>query len=291
MEFTMAQTHRYVFGRFTISDNLFIDDRRAHTLEGFATRNVVEHHPYGWAFSGVVTMHEDPELNVAGTFITGFLSKYRPEGAVKLFDQESHEDREAQFENQFIAKAPFFLHVESGLIAYHPIPNLIDAGPFRTHLVEVFQAAFEEIPTIATIESVTDEQEFMAALREFDEIESISFHLHPSNPNNRDLWAETDNRLHSLEVAQYKEEYDLKEKASVEAIANDPKIISNAAMAADGYGNARATGKKNKRRKTVNTKNSPVEANVPVTTTENRGILSTLASTFEEILDRIPKRK
>lgn len=61
----------------------------------------------------------------------------------------------------------------------------------------------------------------------------------PSNPNNADLWRDTDERLQNNNITKYRE---IQESNSTSGLVLDEQTIAKMAMSEDGYGNAEASG-------------------------------------------------
>ena len=144
--------------------------------------------------------------------LTGFLVKYKPSAEEEIVVPVRHALEDKAIENRVTAKSRFFLHAESGLIAYHPAGSQIPRKLFTTRFVEVFELALQNFFVNAEIQSIEEQFKFMDELRAFAAVHQVSIYLHPSNPSSRDIWRDLDQRIRAINSSSYKEKYEIERR-------------------------------------------------------------------------------
>lgn len=94
-----------------------------------------------WGFSDVMPL-EDAEL---GDLYSGFLVKYKDQDAVEVVDTEARAITDENVRNLVVAHSRFIVHTASGLVAYHPIGNLISASVFQSQFCRLMENAVNEV--------------------------------------------------------------------------------------------------------------------------------------------------
>jgi hypothetical protein len=272
-------TIRYYFGRLNII--AVYDDKRQFLLTSLRADVVVATKTYNWGFFNIEEI-ETPDRS----FVHGFLVKYAPEGEEEIVVPESRQINDEAIKNRLNAKSRFFLHIPSGLIAYHPVGGRIEQHQFRKHFAQLITEANEGFFTSAEIQSVDDEYVFMDLVRQFQTIQKVRVFLVPSNPSNRDVWERTDDRLKRLNAATYEEEIVAHPKSDGLNVWEDTELTSKFVMAQDGYGEATVTGKIDGENKTVSTKENPITTQAPNDDKEPDKVLAILKFTFDKIFQR-----
>jgi hypothetical protein len=234
-----------------------------------------------WQFLQVVKINTD-----LGAFFTGYLGKYKPEAEEEVAVPETQDINDETIENRITAKARFFLHEASHLIAYHPVGSLITRRSFCSSFSEVFRSAHSAFFVDAEIQGVEEENQLREAMARFSAISRVRIYLHPSNPNNRDLWKRTDDRLRSLGVTDYHEQYQGKQQTTPLRITQDEEVRAKIAMAEDGYGRAELTGVLDGEEQTLSTDDNPVSATAPGEEETPEMILEHLLAKFTGIISR-----
>jgi hypothetical protein len=273
---------RYVFGRLNLI--AAYQDKKEFLFKGLRTDNVIQARGFGWGFAESGELHSEQ-----GLFLTGLLVKYRPEATDEVFDPKTHVLGDKQVENKVIAKARFFLHVKSGLIAYRVIGAVINDQSFRGHFKKLFEEAHENLLVDVEIQSIDERSQIFEAIRRLDSISRVVVVLHPSNPNNAELWRSTDDRLKKLEAGSYREQIDAKRGGPGLKIEGDKEVKGKITMAADGYGKADVTGQVAGKAKTVSTQRKPVSAAAPSDDEAPDRILKGLGPSMKEIFGRFEK--
>jgi len=196
--------------------------------------------------------------DLAGTFFTGYLVKYRPEDEEEVVVPEDHSLTENAIRNRVTAKSRFFLHVATSVIAYHSIAGQIPRNTFGTRFVQVFRNAMNEFFVEAEIEPIGNDDELLNLLKRFSEVHNVSISLHPSNPSSRDIWKDVDERIRKINATKYIEKYEIDPRKGSLNVASDADITSKISMAQDGYGQAQITGKLDGKEQTVTTQDNPI---------------------------------
>lgn len=271
---------RYYFGRLNL---MAAGEERPRLLSaGMQSHTALSRRGQRWQFLQV-RLIGDPS---AGSFYTGYLGKYKPSAEEEVAIPEAQDIDDQTIENRITAKARFFLHTESHLIAFHPVGSLITRGAFCARFRDVFRLAFANFFIEAEIQLLEEEREMLEALSSFTNIASVHIYLHPSNPRNRDIWRRTDERLRTLGVSEYREHY---QGASLN-VADDEDITAKIAMAADGYGSAEVRGSSDGEERTVSTGDNPISASVPSTLERPEEILGGLLAKFSRLVDRFNRQ-
>jgi hypothetical protein len=104
---------RYYFGRLNIVAPR--TDKAGLLTDGMQPQAIVSHRGLNWGFFRLNTVESS-----LGDFVHGFLVKFKPETAEEIAIPETHEIDDRMIENRIKAKARFFLHLSSHIIAYHP---------------------------------------------------------------------------------------------------------------------------------------------------------------------------
>lgn len=280
----MSKDHReirYYFGRLNIIASY--DSKREFLMKGFKAGIELEIRSFQWGYYNI------SEMNVRnGTIITGYFVKYAPKKREQVAEKTSHRLKVEDARNRVIAKSRFFLHVDSGIIAYHPISGRIGENQFRENFCKLFEKSHRNFFVDVKIQTIDEEKELLKCIGKFDIIHSITITLHPSNPSNRKEWKDIDNRLKKLEAESYKEEI----KASVNSdrglheIDKDDDIMGKIQMTEDGYGESRIKGRMNGEEKTVSTKGCSKTTMAPNDDFSTEEVWQTLKQAFNRILSR-----
>lgn len=227
-----------------------------------------------------ITIHEG--------YILGYLVKYDPYGRGEILDETTGTARPGGTINNIIAKSMFLINLEEMVIAYEEIQNLISKKMFIRMFSELFNINHKKDEYEFSISSITEQYSFIQQVRTMKEIKKVSISLVPSNPNNADLWRDTDERLQANNITKYKE---IQESNSKEGLLIDDQTIAKMAMSEDGYGIAEASGTdENGSKVTITTKTGSQEItqNFPNEVEQSgiKNIISYLSGTFARIRQR-----
>jgi hypothetical protein len=234
-----------------------------------------------WGFFNISPLNSE-----FGAFFHGYLVKFEPESDEEVANPETQRLNDQFISNRVIAKAPFFIHVKSGLLIYKPISNRISASSFKNIFVELFKKANDYFFIDAEIQTIQDQIKLLEELKKFTRLYRISLYLHPSNPSNSERWRHIDERLKRLEAAKIKEEIEIKKEGTGLAIVEDPETLSKIYMAEDGYGKARITGESDGITKTISTQDNPVKEKVEEEPDNIEGTFERLTKKIRSIFNR-----
>lgn len=270
---------RYYFGRLNLVATY--PDKREFLLKGLRTSKFVEHRGYKWGF------FEASELQTEfGAFLHGYLVKYRSETDEEVAVPETHKLSDEAIANRVVAKSRFFLHIESGLIAYHPVGNQIENRAFCERFVQIFHDALDNLFVNAEIQSIEEQFKIFEAIRRFKSISRVFVYLHPSNPSNTERWEKIDKRLKKLGASSFHEQYEGKPDGDGLDIIEDEELTSKISMADDGYGKADVTGDMDGEIRTVSTKDNPITALAPNDEEPPENVMQKLTSPIRNIFNR-----
>jgi hypothetical protein len=132
--------------------------------------------------------------------VHGYLVKYKPEFDQEVVVRETGKLSEAEIKNFVVAKSRFFLHIETGLIAYHPEGNAITSDQFRHQFALLFETNHGMFVRVE-IESVDDQYQLRDELRRMTAVSKVQVELHPSNPHDVESWRRIDQRLEEARCA------------------------------------------------------------------------------------------
>jgi len=272
---------KFYFGRLNIIASY--EDKRNYILHGLRPGVSIDDRGNSWSFAEISELS-----NELGNFIHGYLVKFS-DSFEEIIRPEQGQFDETPVEDRVEAKAQYFLHVKSGLIAYHPVGNQIAQKTFQDKFCNVFEKAHDDLFVDAEIQTIEERYEIFDKIRDFQVVEKITFKLHPSNPNNTPLWSDIDNDIKSIGATSYTEEYSVKPGStkglSKDRILEDPKIKGKFIMAEDGYGEGQATGTTQGERKTITTGNNPTTV-IVLEREEKSDVLESLKGTLIKIFDR-----
>ncbi|NQU28952.1 MAG: hypothetical protein HQ528_11735 [Candidatus Marinimicrobia bacterium] len=226
---------KYHFGRINILAER--ENKEEFLWSSLIPEKEIKRHGFCWNFFEIE--REDSGL---GLFYYGYLVKFKKISEEEIAVPERHKLTLEEIKNRTVAKSPFFIHVHSGLIAYHPVSNHIENSQFCNIFKKIFEDANLGFFVNIEIQPVTESYEFFEAIKRFSLIKKVAIYLHPANPNISDTWKRTHERLTELNADSFHEEY----KSSLDdgglKIVEDTEITSKIRMAEDGYGHVDATG-------------------------------------------------
>jgi hypothetical protein len=193
-------------------------------------------------------------------------------------------------ENRIRAKARFFLHLRSHVIAYRPFGREISRVVFANRFKELFETNLGKFFVDAEIFPIDEERRIQEAIKSLRTVSRVRVFLHPSNPSNRSAWKAIDQRLRALELAAYREDYEAAPTSTGLALTEDREIASKIAMAEDGYGAVQIVGETGGERRTVSTRDAPVVSTAPGDEEPPEVVLQRLTTAVKRILDRFTER-
>jgi len=270
---------RYFFGRLNLIGSF--TDKRSFVLRGLESRKVFEYRGYNWGFFEINEIK-----NEMGDFIHGFLVKYKLKSEEEVAVPNKHKLTLESIANRVIAKSRFFLHVETSVIAYHPVGNQIVSGVFCERFARIFEKNHEGFFVNAEIQIIEEQYKIFEAIKRFSSIRKVSISLNPSNPSNIDRWRKIDERLKRLGALKYHEEYEGNPDVRSLDVEKDEEVISKISMAEDGYGRADVSGAIEGESKTISTRDNPITAVGPRDDEPADSVLGKLSQTLKKILRR-----
>lgn len=223
-------------------------------------------------------------------YITGRIVKYKLEQSLDVIEEGSSEISEVVVKNKILATSKFIIRPEEGIIAFEDIPSYIPKDTFPRIFEDLFKANNEKQLTI-TISPITDENAFFTRIKEIKEIKRVVISLVPSNPSNRDVWKEMDEKLKKDNITNYKEIQE--NKSPNGSIKIDEETKSKLHMSEDGYGKSQVQGvDKDGDFITVSTKDADkhLKKKVQYDFDEIRSYIQYLSSKFVDIINRTNKK-
>lgn len=274
----MRYKHKYYFGRvdiFSAKDN----NREIISRALMSNRvSVFRRFKYGFFDANEITFKNHD-------FISGVLVKFKQVYEKEVVDESIHQVVDGGLQDGVVAKAAFYLDYRSKVIAYRPILNQISAKQFCYIFSRLIEQFNDELFVRCYVESINESMKIEDAINKFEVINRIGVEVHPTNPHNRELYQNIDNRLKVLEADSYKQEI----SGGANGL-NKQKIVEDDSykgliMASDGYGKGFVEGIVNGEKMVVNTYDSPEICEVnDVDSLE--GFLRQLFKRFEKIWNR-----
>ena len=261
----MQRRGRYYLGRVVKLGRLDLEK----LIAALKTPRSIQIGDYSWTITDTqfVPSSKSPK------YIFGHLTKFQPQGIVRVIDESQHSQGEAIATNLIVATSSFiYLPAFSG-IAYLQVWNQIERDTFATRFSEIIKAAYDNFFVECLIEPISDLRSFSAKLKTIDTFLEVSATVHPPNPLFGRAWKNLREYLIRRNIA----ELTLKEKGQegkalktdlamhvVRILKQDdknpyipevPLDLPDAAilMAADGYGQGQVVGTDNGSLVTVRT--------------------------------------
>jgi len=225
----------------------------------------------------------DPDL---GVIFTGELVKYQDlkEEQVVKDDKITIE----YIEDVILGKSRFFILENTHLIAYNPYGHIINPKSFCEVFVGILMGADDAFNIDAEIYPINYEYEFMSFMKSMKRLDKLELNLMPSNPNNRPLWKNFDDRLNNMNVRRYKETLEARPNESINV---DETVESKIGMAQDGYGKVKGKGidaDNNDVEISTDSKESVTKKDVKNNLEVNEQLIS-IRSVFISVIDRFKK--
>lgn len=279
----MPHHTRFFFGRFNVLTAY--EDKKKLLLEGLQTKEFFASRRQRWGFFDV-----REEASAHGTFLRGFLAKFKTLDDAEVADLTNHSISVESIENRVIAKSLFYLHIKTGLIAFHPVAAFISISTFRHVFSKIFEKGLSNFFVESEISMIDDRVEFFRAVESLDRIFKIKIILHPSNPHSGRMWKRLDQRIKRRNATTLTEELRNDKPDDSLRIENDLDLRSKFMMANDGYGVAEVSGTQDGQSRTFKTSQNPVTVKVPTFQLTSGGVLEILISRFAEVMTRINDR-
>jgi hypothetical protein len=269
----------YIYGRINLISAA--PDKRALITSGIGPSSpILKKYAHQWGFFDIDTV----ETRI-GPVISGFLVKLKAEYPERIAIPETKELSLETLANYVVARARFFVHLDSGLIAFHPAGQHITKQVFTKRFVELIESSNNNFFINAEIMLIEEPMKLLEVMRAFSRIEELAIYLHPSNPSNRERWRRIDERLRALQAAKTHQTYTARPDTSLR-IEEDEELLASITMAEDGYGEAQLRGTIEGRRRVVRTRDNPVSAQAAGDDSPSDVTLEGLLKGFEEILSR-----
>lgn len=280
----MRRDSRFYFGRLNLIPTQEAERKRGLLLEGLRYNTTLEYRGVIWGFYQVNEITAGDEL-----FIHGFLVKYRPQALEEIAVPETRQLDEQAINNLVSAKSRFFLHISSGLIAYHAVGRDIRRDTFRDRFARLLEKALGNFFVAAEIQSIEQQYTIFEALSDFERINRVSIYLHPANPDLTDATRNIQNRLKQLRTDTYIERYESRGSEAGLEVLHDQEIRSKISMAEDGYGKAEVTGTMEGEIITITTADSPLTAFTEGDVSPPEVVLEELSGPIRKIFQRFGK--
>lgn len=270
---------RFNFARLNVIAEY--SDKRSFLLKGLSGRQTRKVRSHLWGFFEVEELAEYKE------YLTGYLTKLKPLYAEEVGDLETHQLGTADVANLAVAKSRFFLHVRTGIIAYHVISNHVPRNVFEEQFAKLFEEGHGKFFVSAELQTIEKRETFLKAIASMDRVSFLKIDLHPTNPAYNDIYREIDERMKRRRVKAYREEFVGSGEGPGLSLTDDSDVASKVTMAEDGYGRAVASGIRNGKRTTVATSQNPVSVQTETRDRSAGQILGSIVDEFAALFRRI----
>lgn len=275
----------FFFSRFRLNQdfNVYYDKTLA-VYDAIDGKFSIEYRKDNFKFVNMELIKEGSE-----NYIIGRIVKYKLEQLLDVIEDGSNEISEVIVKNKILATSRFIIRPEEGIIVFEDIPSYIPKDTFPKIFEDLFKKNNEKQLEI-TISPITDENAFFTRINEIKQIKRVVISLVPSNPSNRDVWKEMDEKLKNDNITNYKEVQE--NKSPNGGIKIDEETKSKLHMSEDGYGKSQVQGiDKDGDFVTVSTKDSDKHINkkVPFDFDEIRSYIQYLSGKFIDIISRTNK--
>lgn len=192
-------------------------------------------------------------------YIYGELFKYKHLLENEVINEKTKEVKVEDVEFGIVATSKFFIHCGSNIIAFRPVSGRISAQQVYTHLADLIEEGHNRFFVSAEIDPIIEEIRISDFINSLISIQKIFVDVRPTNPSNREVYKELDERLHRLEVEREQRTVSARSGGfNIEELRKD-EIFQSIYMATDGYGVASVTGvSESGEIVTLNTDDSPV---------------------------------
>ena len=275
----MADQATYYFGRLNLMASY--DDRSPFLMQGLHAREPVEVRKIRWAFFDVGEISGND-----GVFAYGFLAKYRATTDEEVAREDIGALADTPIANLVVAKSRFFIHLDTGIIAFHGVQGQIDVDLFCNRFKRVFEHAYGRFFVAADIEMIQEDYKLLEVLSQFSSITRLRLSLHPSHGEQREQWKDVDDELRRKGVDNYSETLEAGRQSLSLRVQMDKNLIAKIAMAQDGYGRAQVKGRLHGRIKAVSSSDNPVNSSVPNNDRTLEELLAGLSPTFFHLFTR-----
>ena len=264
----MPRRRRYYLGRIHKMGRL----NDALLMQALIQPAIVHARHYAWTFTDASVNHDAGCIQ----YVFGRLSKFHPQGVIRVVDEESRVQDERDEPNLLIAASPFVYLPQFSGIAYQHVWNQIERKAFTGRFSDIVGRSHGDFFVGCEVEPITDLRTFVTKLTAIETFLEIHAKVHPPNPLFGRVWISLGEHLRQRSTS----ELSIKEKGEEsrpiltrvadhmrgilaqtdhDTYAPDqPVDLTDAAvlMAADGYGNAKIVGKENGSLVTVRTSES-----------------------------------
>lgn len=273
---------KFYFSRFTLAHSI-PKDKYEVLYEGISEKGTISKKNYNFSFFEIEEFEEGDKR-----YLTGFLVKINPLDTEQVVDEESGQIRDESLVNRVVGKSRFIIDVNSSLIMFAEVPNVIGDKIFRKRFIELFEENHSHFFVDLNINLIKERYTFITLLKQFKSINRIEIILFPSNPNFSERWEAIDTRLRANKIRKYRE---IQENDKVEeSIIVDTETEDKFLMSEDGYGKSKASGiDADGLQKTITTNNNEkIVTDTIATSSMDKAIdlLGKLNDTLQQIISR-----
>lgn len=271
----MPSTAKYYVGRLLKLGNLETENVIAAIEEPI----VVQRGDFMFTFTDMTYVRDVARY----PFVFGRLAKFAAEGEISVVEPELHVAMPAGVTNLLHASSPFVYVPKFSGMAYQHVWNRLQRNQFEKVFADLVVEKYDRLFVEAKVEPVANLRTFIQRISSFDTISELDARVHPPNPLFGRAWESLRDYLRRRSLAKLRIQEEAQGDAAIgtnihriaRLVLENPSInpesisellspfeggIGDAAvlMAADGYGRAKVTGRKNYQRVVVRTADNQI---------------------------------
>ena len=137
-------------------------------------------------------------------YVFGKLSKYSPQGSVKVLDEKEKAETRVIEPNLIEASSPFLYIPQFSGLAYLHVWNQIEREIFAKRFSRIIEESFDNFFVDCKIEPITDLRKFIEKLTSIETFTEISAKIHPPNPLFGRAWKDLREYLEKRQASEFK---------------------------------------------------------------------------------------
>lgn len=228
----------YNFGRISILAANIVD-KEDFLMTAFSAQVRVEHREFRYLIANEKIITYNGER-----FAYGQIVKYKRMLEGDVIDEIEKQITDGVLPYGVIAHSKFFIHIPSQVLAFHPVPSRISDKQFKEYLARLIEAGQHNFFVSAEVETIDEEIKISNSISLLKKVSRIFLDIRPTNPSNRPIYRQVDERLKLLQADREQITLTAGESGLDKQAILEDDIYKGLLMAADGYGKASVYGER-----------------------------------------------
>ena len=266
----------YYFARLNLVGSY--TNKEIFLLNSLSSHYYYPNNKYEWGFINVERIEFETRILFCGKLV-----KFIDDVEEEVVNKDHKEKNSVNVQNKIIAEANFILDCKTGIMAYNEVSGKIGYKQFIENFAAIIERALPDNLVQAEIKFILDQTDFFMSLYSLDRVKKVKISLHPSNPNSRHLWKDTDERMQHMKAQKYKQTFESNEGLQIE---EDIKLKGDLIMSIDGYGSSEVEGVKDNKVISISTKESPIKQK-GIVDGDKKDIIRSVWNKFEVVFKRM----